>query len=308
MSLSAITRRGVLTVVAAAMLAGWGAARPASADHQEGHRIGLDGYCPVCIVAARKWEAGRADINSTYDGVIYQFPNQTIKAKFDANPAAYVPALGGDCIVCYAKAGKRMPVSVHHAAVHNGRLYLFPSDREKKVFVSNPSQFEDVDLAAKGECVVCLAKAGKHVPGKAQFTEIHNGFRYLFPSAREQAEFRRAPQQYAAISRGSIERTAMKQRPQVRQASVRTSPASFAGRSGCAACEHGVTPIGSPDELGLAINMADGQVIVVEGAHKLYPEVYAARFEGQPLRVAGKVIKTEGKVTWLQPASLEVVK
>ena len=63
------------------------------------------------------------------------------------------------------------------------------------------------------------------------------------------------------------------------------------GKSGCAGCDHGVSPIGAPDELGLAVNAADGKVYVVENAHKLFPKVYEERFAGLPLEVSGKVLK-----------------
>jgi len=42
-------------------------------------------------------------------------------------------------------------------------------------------------------------KANKRVPGKAEFTEIYKGFRYRFPSADEQAAFRKDPASYASM-------------------------------------------------------------------------------------------------------------
>ena len=71
----------------------------------EGPRVGLRGYCPVCILDANKWVKGSPEHQATYDGVTYSFPDEAIKQKFLADPAKYVPALGGDCIVCYAKLG-----------------------------------------------------------------------------------------------------------------------------------------------------------------------------------------------------------
>ena len=58
-------------------------------------RIGLDGYCPVCIVEAKKWEKGSPDHSTVYDGITYRFPNEAIKKAFLANPAKFVPALDG---------------------------------------------------------------------------------------------------------------------------------------------------------------------------------------------------------------------
>lgn len=311
MSKSAVSRRVLMAALVAGAFVLPGQSQSARANHEANHKIGLEGYCPVCIVAVHKWEKGRPEINSTYDGITYHFPSEAIKRKFDASPAKYVPALGGDCIVCYAKLGKRVPGNIRHASLHNNRLYLFPSDQEKRAFDNGPANFENTDLAENGECVVCLKKVNKHVAGSSRFTELHNGFRYLFPSANEQAEFRRNPDQYVSApmmeksdSKMSMmnesEKSAMKD-------SARQQSVTVTGRSGCAGCEHGVTPLANSDELGLAVNTLDGRIIVVEEAHKLNPDVYAARFQGQRLEVAGMVIKTEGKISWLKPSSLRVL-
>ena len=265
-------------------------------------KIGLEGYCPVCVIDARKWERGRPEFQSTYDGVTYYFPNAAIKGKFDAAPAKYVPALGGDCTVCYAKLGKRVPGNIRHASLRNKRLFLFPSDGEKRVFEEDPQAYTDVDLAAKGECIVCLVKVNKHVPGKPEHTVIHKGFRYLFPSDKEANAFQNAPEQFvAATMKSKATKTSM------RKADTSTKLVRVAGMSACAGCEFGVTPLSNPDELGLAVKTSNGSVVVVENAHKLYPDIYAARFQGQNLHVEGEIVKTDGKVAWLQPSSVRVV-
>lgn len=268
---------------------------------QEMVKIGLDGYCPVCVVEHRKWEKGNPAITSTFDGVSYQFPSQAIKAKFDANPQKYVPALNGDCIVCYEKLGKRVAGSVQHPALHNGRLYLFPGERERQAFLAEPEAFEDTDLAANGECVVCLAKANKHVPGSAEHTVLHNGLRYQFPSANEANAFRQSPNQFISQI-GKLGKAQMMKAKDPATRGVR-----LVGRSGCAACEFGITPLGAPDQLGLAVVGRDGRITVVEGAHKDYPQIYEDRFEGKQIAVEGKIVKTQGKINWLEPTSLQVI-
>ena len=148
------------------------------ADQMGEPRIGLGGYCPVCILDANKWAKGSPEHQATYDGVTYYFPEEAIKQKFLANPAKYVPALGGDCTVCYAKLGKRVPGSVNHSARYDNRLFLFPGAKEKQAFLSDPEEFANVDLALKGDCAVCLVHGNKRVPGKPEFAEIKDGFRY----------------------------------------------------------------------------------------------------------------------------------
>ena len=71
--------------------------------------ISLNGYCAVCITEARKWVQGkRASIGWCMTGRAYLFPSEKELNVFKKSPAKYVPALNGDCTVCYAKAGKRV--------------------------------------------------------------------------------------------------------------------------------------------------------------------------------------------------------
>ena len=221
-----------------------------------------------------------------------------IQNQSEANLAKYVPALGGDCTVCYANAGKRIPGNIRHGVFHNSRLFLFPSDREKKEFLAHPRRYADVDLALDGKCAVCRVMVGKDVPGKPQFTAIHDGFRYQFPSDKERQVFLANPAKFTA------------ERATGKQASTqKASKAAITikGTSACAGCEHGLVPIGAPDTLGLAVNASDGKVYVVEDAHKLYPKVYKDRFDGLRLQVSGTVLKSDGKITWIKPTQLNVL-
>jgi YHS domain-containing protein len=280
-----------------------GVVSPVRGQQPAGQRLGLEGYCPVCILDARKWEKGSPDHTATYDGITYRFPNDTIKQKFLANPARYVPALGGDCTVCYAKLGKRVPGNVRNVYRHGDRLFLFPSDKEAEVFRKNAKEFADVDLVLNGECAVCLVNASKHVPGKAAFTEVYNGFRYQFPSATEQAAFRKDPARYAAAAARTNGKSSQRnERPAGKDVLTVT------GRTTCAGCEHGRTPIQNPDELGLAVNLTDGKVVIVEQAHRLYSGVYKNRFAHQQVRVSGRVLRQEGRFTWIEPTDLTVLK
>jgi YHS domain-containing protein len=273
------------------------------ADHIEQPRIGLGGYCPVCILDANKWAKGSTDHQATYDGVTYYFPEETIKQTFLAKPGKYVPALGGDCIVCYAKLGKRVPGSVNHTARYDNRLFLFVGAEQPQAFVSNPTEFANADLALNGDCAVCLAHHKKHVAGKPEFPEIKDGFRYLFVSAREKAAFREDPAAYVApASKPAAMESKTSQRP------AGNGSLTVTGKTTCAGCEHGVTPIQNPEELGLSANTDDGRVVIVEQAHQLYRSAYENRYAGEHVRVSGRVIKQQGRFTWIEPTELMVQK
>ena len=302
----ALVAMGALSTVSLAQSIGSGnknsgmAAKQAMAQQAE---LGLEGYCAVCVVEHGKWVKGKAEHSVTFDGVTYYFPSEEVKGMFQQKPAAYVPALGGDCTVCYAMAGKRMPGNIRFAAVSNKRLFLFPSDKERQAFWKSAEKYADVDLAADGNCIICKVKAGKDVAGDARFTAVHDGFRYQFPSDRELQMFVASPEKFVnadtTTSSSTTENTSSKM--------MKTSAIQIQGRAGCAACEFGVTPINSPQELGFAVTAQDGRVFVIEDVHTRWPQLYKARFGGQPVTVSGEVIKTQGRFTWINPADIKTL-
>lgn len=295
-----IVSRSLLSVMNLAVVVGWWSAGAVSSARAEGQPpAALDGHCAVCLVKAGKWVKGSADHSATYDGRTYLFPSENEKKAFLDDPAKYAPVLNGDCIVCFAKGGVRQPGSIQHTATHDGRIYLFPGPKEKDMFVANPKAFASADLAAGGNCIVCKAAAGKDVPGKPEFTARYNGLRYQFPSDKERQVFLENPARFAS---GDTSKRASSLAPA--GGSTAAKLVSIVGVTSCAACEHGVHPIGAPDELGLAIKGNDGRVYVVEDAHKLYPDVYQNRFDGLTVELKGTPIQTKEKIVWVRPQSV----
>jgi YHS domain-containing protein len=145
----------------------------------------------------KKWVKGNPNIQATYDGKTYYFPGSEQKEMFLVDPAKYVPALGGDCTVCLANMRKRVPGTVRHAALANGRLFLFPGGEQKQEFFANQAKYADIDLALGGKCAVCRVEINKDVPGNPEIAEYHQGFRYLFPSEKQREMFRANPAKYA---------------------------------------------------------------------------------------------------------------
>lgn len=155
----------------------------------------MQGFCPVTILDSGEWKKGSTSISSTYDNRTYYFVDEAAKKKFEANPPKYVPALGGDCIVCLIRVNKKIPGSVFHSVKHKGRLYLFPEDNTKNAFKSNPEKFENADLAFGGNCPV-VRKGGSTEKGKPEFTVIVNDMRYQMASKEVMEEFKRNPKNY----------------------------------------------------------------------------------------------------------------
>jgi len=156
--------------------------------------VAMDGKCAVCLAKMDKLVDGKAKYSSDYDGKTYRFPSAEQKKMFDADPAKFVPALGGDCVVCLVEMGKRIPGKPEHALVHdNGRLFLFPEQKQLDMFKRNPSKYEDADLALGGDCAVCLVKMNKVVKGDSAHAVVHDGLRYLFPGAEQKQMFEKNP-------------------------------------------------------------------------------------------------------------------
>ena len=248
-------------------------------------QVGLDGYCPVCITKMKKWVKGDPSIRAIYDGKTYHFPSKDARTTFQQDPAQYVPVLGGDCTVCLAKMGKRIPGSIFHAAYHDNRPYLFPGDDQKEMFLAHPEQFANVDLALNGNCAVCLKEMKMTAPGSAEFQVIHHEMRYLFPGEKQKEMFLKDPLKY------------------VPDPQTKSEVKFIQGTSACAACDFGVKPMNS-NELGLAVKSQDGKVYIIEDAYQKYPRIYQGRFGGLALAVQGRVLKEQGRFVWIDPTSV----
>ncbi len=155
--------------------------------------LALDGRCTVCLGKMNQLVEGKPEFTSDYDGKTYRFPSAEQKKMFDADPAKFVPALGGDCVVCLVEQGKHVPGKAEHALVHEGRLYLFPGQAQLDMFKKNPAKYANADLALGGACPVCLVKMNKVVQGDPKFAVVHDGLRYLFPGAEQKAMFEKDP-------------------------------------------------------------------------------------------------------------------
>ncbi len=291
-------RKLLAVALMATLVSAFTAGNSVRADDSKNGNVGLEGYCPVCLIKAKKWVRGKPEHQVTYDGKTYYFPSEKEKQMFRVDPAKYVPALGGDCTVCLVNAGQRVAGNIRHGALYNGRVFLFPSASQKQAFLANQAKYADVDLALDGRCVVCRVMAGKDVPGKPEFTAIHRGLRYQFVSDRERRIFLENPEKFVTNTPSNTQATT---------STANNSVVTVTGKSTCAGCEHGVAPIGAPDELGLAVNAPHGKVYVVEDAHTKYPNIYERRYDGLPLQLSGTVLKTSGRITWIKPKSLKVV-
>jgi len=98
----------------------------------QAEKVALDGYCPVCYIAAGKAAKGDSKFSSEYEGKTYHFVSEEVKATFDASPKKWLPAYDGFCAYGVAK-GKKFAGDPKVFTVVDGVTYLnFNEDISKK--------------------------------------------------------------------------------------------------------------------------------------------------------------------------------
>lgn len=95
----------------------------------------LRGKCPVGI---QKRELHQADpaVSLDHDGYHYVFQNEAARTEFKASPEKFIPALGGDCVVAFARTGDR--VTGNFVAVYEGKQYWFADEQARRDFKTDP--------------------------------------------------------------------------------------------------------------------------------------------------------------------------
>ncbi len=270
--------------------------------------LAFDGYCPVCLLDMEKLVPGKKEFTSIYDGLRYRFPGPGPKQKFDANPAKYAPAFGGNCVVCKREMGKNVRGSLKYGAFYKGRSFLFPSEKARSKFMANPSRYARTDIANDGNCVVCQKKMGKDMPGSMEHASMYKGLLYLFPGPKQKAMFNANPELYIGIIADSAAKSSSGSATSNvgLQPNEKTKTVKVVGKTACAGCEYGKRPITDPNSLGLAV-VAGKKVYIVEGAEKQYPKVYSNRFQELPVEVTGTVRRQQGNFVWLNPTALRKI-
>lgn len=126
-------------VLAAAWLtAGCGTVHNTIADGGD-PRLMLRGNDAVAYVTEGKAVKGQPAIRSTYEGDVYRFVSDANKRAFDANPQRYAPAYAGFC-ASGAPYALKANIGADVFTVHNGRLYLFGSERSKANWLMDVEQ------------------------------------------------------------------------------------------------------------------------------------------------------------------------
>lgn len=106
----------------------------------------LSGDCVVCFAEGGARTPGSVYFSAIHKDRLYLFPSQNEKDKFMANPAKYENvdlAAGGMCTVCRVEMQQQVPGKPEFSMVFRGKRYYFPGQEQRKMFLANPTKYED---------------------------------------------------------------------------------------------------------------------------------------------------------------------
>ncbi|MFN4061201.1 MAG: YHS domain-containing (seleno)protein [Paracoccus hibiscisoli] len=98
----------------------------------------VGGFDPVGYAQAGRALPGRSDIATMWRGQLWHFSSEENRARFEADPRSYAPALGGMCPVSVVE-GRPQPGDPRHFALVGGRLYLLESGAAERRLMQDPS-------------------------------------------------------------------------------------------------------------------------------------------------------------------------
>lgn len=208
-------------------------ARPMSSAHARPLQppLACEGFCVVTLTLDGRWVAGRPECSASYEGRTYWFADGRKQAIFGADPARYLPLLGGDCPVTYRDSGKRVGGLLRHGVMHRRRPAFFASASHRDKFAQEPDlyfsaaveqeermQAMSPTVAAEslpddpaeptavvglsGFCPVTLKNAGRWERGVADYLYEWQGLEFRCAGPAEQAALAERPEQFFSPSGG----------------------------------------------------------------------------------------------------------
>lgn len=99
----------------------------------------LNGIDPVAYGQQDAAVPGRSDIVTMWRGQIWHFASEDNRERFEANPRAYAPGLGGLCVVALSE-GRTEPGNPRYFAVIGQRTYLLRSEAARRRLLADPQQ------------------------------------------------------------------------------------------------------------------------------------------------------------------------
>jgi YHS domain-containing protein len=109
----------------------------------------LEGYCPVASLASERWTAGDSRWSVVHQGRTYRMSGPEQRQAFLANPARYLPVLGGLDPVLAMRDSRQVPGRLEFSMLYEGRIYMFASQASLADFREDPKAYAVFGQAAK---------------------------------------------------------------------------------------------------------------------------------------------------------------
>lgn len=119
--------------------------------------LALDGYCPVSMITRAELVQGANSECIVYRGLRYHFLSARERLMFLDDPARFLPAADGKCVVTWAEKHLWMPGRIKYPAIFGDHVFLFPTDQERQKFLVDPEKYVD----AAGHVRDPLTSAGR---------------------------------------------------------------------------------------------------------------------------------------------------
>jgi YHS domain-containing protein len=104
-------------------------------------QAGFKGFCPVALRDRRELVDAKPEFNATFGLQKYSFSSPAARAAFEADPARYAPAGGGNDVVLMVTSGEEQSGQLEYALWYRDRLYLFHSRETLTLFNQDPQKF-----------------------------------------------------------------------------------------------------------------------------------------------------------------------
>ncbi|MFO0691819.1 MAG: YHS domain-containing (seleno)protein [Myxococcota bacterium] len=136
----------------------------------DGTGLALQGYDPLAYFEEGRAVRGSAEHEAVYDGARYHFTSEERRAKFESDPAKYVPAFGGYCAYA-ASIDKISPIDPEIFQIEDGRLLLQHTQKAYDLFnADTPGNLKRADANWPG----LVAKNGTRSGGPSFARRVRN--------------------------------------------------------------------------------------------------------------------------------------
>jgi len=108
--------------------------------------VAIHGFDPVAYFTDRVAAAGRAELEFTYEGVVWRFRNAGNRAAFADHPDVYMPRFGGYDPVVLGRA-VASPGHPQVWLIAENRLYMFHTRENRDTFAADPRRADELAQA-----------------------------------------------------------------------------------------------------------------------------------------------------------------